>query len=101
MDRVVWGLELVWWLVAGMLVLAVVVAVSACVPVLRRLSGMRRGVLRLRRHVEVLERLQGRAAELGQRVEQLDVHSAEVRERTDRLRAASRRTSATETTTLR
>ncbi len=97
-DRVVWGLELVWWLALGMVALAVVVAVLAVWPLMRRLSGVRRGVLRLRRHAEALERLQDRAAELQQRIESLDSHSAEVAERMDRLRAARQQTG---TTTLR
>jgi membrane protein implicated in regulation of membrane protease activity len=94
-DRVVWGLELVWWLAFGMVALAVVVAVLAVWPLLRRLSGVRRGVLRLHRHAEALERLQGRAAELQERIEQLDSHSAEVRERTDRSQAARQHTGTT------
>jgi uncharacterized protein YlxW (UPF0749 family) len=98
MDRVVWGLELVWWLALGMVALAAAVIVLAVWPLLRRLSRVRHGVLRLRRHAEVLERLQSRAAELQQRIEALDSHSAQVQERMDQLRAARQQTG---TTTLR
>jgi hypothetical protein len=54
------------WIVIGVVVLALVLLVAVTVPVVGRLSGLRRAVLRLQRRQEEAMRLQQGAAELEQ-----------------------------------
>ncbi len=52
------------WIVIGVVALALVLLVAVTVPVVGRLSGLRRAMLRLQRRQEEAMRLQQGAAEL-------------------------------------
>ncbi|MGH3657557.1 MAG: hypothetical protein ACRDUA_12950 [Micromonosporaceae bacterium] len=71
LNTVVWGMQLVWWLVIGLVLVGLLVLVMACVPVLRRLAAFRHSGLRLQRLAEAGQALGERTGELQQRSERL------------------------------
>lgn len=81
MDSEVWGLKLVWWLVIGMVVLALLLLVLACLPVLSRLRGLSRSGERLRGLQAAQESLQRRTEVLQLRTRELAAQAATAQQR--------------------
>jgi len=80
-ESEVWGLKLVWWLVIGVVLLALLLLLLACLPVVRRLRGLQRGGQRLRGMQAAQESLQQRALVLQQRTEELVAQAATAQDR--------------------
>jgi type VI protein secretion system component VasK len=86
-ETEVWGLKLVWWLVIGIVLLALILLVLACLPVLRRLRGLRRGGERLRGLAAAQESLQERTRVLQERTQELAAQAATAQQRMAQIKA--------------
>ena len=80
-HTVFWGLELVSWLVIGIVLLALALLVLASLPVLRRLLRWRRANDRMKRQLGGLEGLQARVETLQQRAAELEPLAAQAQDR--------------------
>ncbi|MGH3746812.1 MAG: hypothetical protein ACRDT8_05370 [Micromonosporaceae bacterium] len=81
-----WGLDLVWWLVIGLVLLAVIVLVFSLLPLLRRLPGLWQAGFRMRRRVRSLEALQDRLQTLQQRASELEPLAEQARGRVSQIK---------------
>ncbi|MQA24212.1 MAG: hypothetical protein GEU94_01800 [Micromonosporaceae bacterium] len=86
MHDVVWGLELVWWLVIGIVLLALVLLALAVLPVAHRLSALQRANALMQRRVGGLEGLQARVESLQRRAAELEPPAAEAQARIARVK---------------
>jgi len=64
----------IWWILLGGFVLGVIVLVLAALPLVGRLSTLRRALRRLQLRAEEAQALQVNAEELQQRLEALETH---------------------------
>ncbi len=79
---------MIWWIVLGIWVLAVLVLVGSAVPLLRRLAGLRRAQQRLeKRTAEMQRRLEPALAALQQRTVELERLLQTTQERAELLQA--------------
>jgi hypothetical protein len=67
---------MIWWIVAGGFVFGLVLLVLAVLPVLRRLSGLKRAVLRAQQRAAQAQRLQASVEQLQQRVAEVAARAA-------------------------
>lgn len=83
---------MIWWIVAALVVLGVVLLVLAVLPVLRRLAGLKRAMMKIRQRAVDAQALEAAADALQTRLAEVSTHAEAVAHRAAEIRdPASRR----------
>ncbi|GAA5181064.1 hypothetical protein GCM10023322_14820 [Rugosimonospora acidiphila] len=77
---------MIWWIVTGVVVIAVVVLVLVVLPVLRRLPGLRRAAMKIRQRAVDTQELQNSVSALQERLAQVSAHVEATRDRAAEIR---------------
>ncbi|HEY2670067.1 MAG TPA: hypothetical protein VGJ07_06785 [Rugosimonospora sp.] len=77
---------MIWWIVAALVVLGVVLLVLAVLPVLRRLAGLKRAMMKIRQRAVDAQALEAAAGALQARLAEVSTHAEAVAHRAAEIR---------------
>jgi biopolymer transport protein ExbB/TolQ len=82
---------MIWWIVAALVVLGVVLLVLAVLPVLRRLAGLKRAMMKIRQRAVDAQALEAAADSLQTRLAEVSTHAEAVAHRAAEIRESAPR----------